>query len=181
MPRIKPFVPPFNVTGVAQMNDTLAGVSKYLFVYAVVESSLRVPIGFVNFTGSDCIRIRTSPSTGPFIRFNFKKNTVSAFYNTHVIMGSSSGDVPAQTFIDKLASLGVGNLPRCAGTIIRAVAISYKNVNVGTEGLRWGGIVSPVGAGFLGAGSTVVVVGILVMTGIVLGILKVGRKREVVL
>lgn len=55
--------------------------------------------------------------------------------------------------------------------------LQEENVSLGTEGLRWGGSVSPVGAGFLGAGLMVVVVGILVTVGIVLGILRVGRKK----
>jgi hypothetical protein len=39
--------------------------------------------------------------------------------------------------------------------------------------------VSPVGAGFLGAGLTVVVVGILATVGIVLGILRAGRREPI--
>ena len=47
------------------------------------------------------------------------------------------------------------------------------------KGLRWGGNVSPVGAGFLGAGLTVVVVGIVMTIWIVLGVVRVGRKKRV--
>lgn len=46
----------------------------------------------------------------------------------------------------------------------------FLQEDVSTEGLRWGESVSLVGAGFLGAGLTVMVVGI------VLGILRAGRK-----
>lgn len=50
-------------------------------------------------------------------------------------------------------------------------------MTVDTKGLRWGGSVSPVGAGFLGAGLTVFVVGILMTIGVVLGIVRVGRGK----
>jgi len=48
---------------------------------------------------------------------------------------------------------------------------------MGSHGLRWGGDVSPVGAGFLGAGLAVVVVGILVTVGVMLGLLRVGKRK----
>ena len=50
-------------------------------------------------------------------------------------------------------------------------------MNLGSQGLRWGGSVSPVGAGFLGAGLMVAVVGILATVGVVLGLLRVGKRK----
>ena len=135
----------------------------------------------VNYSGSIAFEVRTSPSTGPFIRFNFKNGTDDPSYNTYGIMGSPSGDVPTQTFIDNLAPLGVGTLPAwcktCGNTNSRGCQFLQGNVNTGTEGLRWGGTVSPMGAGFLGAGLTVVVIGILATVGIILGLLRVGKRK----
>jgi len=78
-------------------------------------------------------------------------------------MGSSSGDVPVQAFIDNLAPLGVETLPEwctlCGNNNSRGCQfLQEENVNLGSQGLKWGGSVSPVGAGFLGAGLVVVVV-----------------------
>jgi len=97
-------------------------------------------------------------------------------------MGSSSGDVPVQTFIDNLAPLGVETLPEwctlCGNNNSRGCQfLQVENVNLGSQGLRWGGNVSPVGAGFLGAGLVVVVVGILAMVGVMLGVLRVGKRK----
>ena len=96
-------------------------------------------------------------------------------------MGSSSGDVPVETFIDSITPLGVGTLPEwctiCGNNNSRGCQFLQGNVTLGTEGLKWGGNVSPVGAGFLGAGLTVVVIGILGTAGIILGLLKVGKRK----
>ncbi|KAF9783326.1 phosphoglycerate mutase-like protein [Thelephora terrestris] len=160
----KPFISLFNVTGVAEMNTTFAGV--------------------VDFAASVALEVRTSPSTGPFIRFNFKNGTNDLSYNTYGIMGSASGDVPIQTFIDTLSPIAIENLPQwcnlCGNNFSRGCQyLQEGNVNADTKGLRWGGSVSPVGAGFLGAGLTVFVVGISVMVGIALGVLRVGKARPV--
>jgi len=157
----KPFVSLFNVTGVAEMNNTLAGV--------------------VDFTGSVAFEVRTSPTTGPFIRFNFKNGTADSSYNTYGIMGSSSGDVPVRTFIDNLTPLGVDTLPEwcklCGNANSRGCQFLQENVSTDSQGLRWGGSVSPVGAGFLGAGLTVAVIGILATVAVVLGLLRVGKRK----
>lgn len=159
----KPFVSLFNVTGVAEMNVTLAGV--------------------VDFTASIALEVRTSPSSGPFIRFNFKNGTNDRSYNTYGIMGSASGDVPIQTFINNLSPIGIESLPEwctlCGNTYSRGCQFLQEvKVNADAQGLRWGGDVSPVGAGFLGAGLTVFVVGILMTIGVFLGIVRVGRNRR---
>ena len=179
----KPFVSLFNVTGVAQMNNTLAGVGKHPLSCPFI--SIGVPsIGLfpaVDFSGSIAFEVRTSPTTGPFIRFNFKNGTADSSYNTYGIMGSSSGDVPVQTFIDNLAPIGVETLPEwcklCGNTDPRGCQFLQENVNTSAQGLKWGGSVSPVGAGFLGAGLTITVIGILATVGIILGLLRVGKRK----
>lgn len=105
-------------------------------------------------------------------------------YNPYGIMGSASGDVPIQTFINNLSPLAIENLPQwctlCGNDFSRGCQfLQQGNVNADTQGLRWGGKVSPVGAGFLGAGLTVFVVGVLMVAGIVLGIVRVGKTRPV--
>jgi len=190
----KPFISLFNVTGVAQMNDSLAGVGECLVscpfchqVWRWDTDQFSFPFFLpVNFAGSIAFEVRTSPTSGPFIRFNFKNGTDDPSYHTYGIMGSTSGDVPVQTFIDNLAPIAIETLPEwcatCGNNDSRGCQFLQGktlqgNVGLGGEGLRWGGSVSPVGAGFLGAGLTVVAVAILVMTGIILGILRVGKKE----
>jgi len=143
------------------MNNTLAGV--------------------VNYAASIAFEVRTSSTGGPFIRFNFKNGTDDSSYNTYGMMGSTSGDVPVQTFINDLTPISIDNLPEwctlCGNNNSRGCQFLQEDVSLGTEGLRWGGSISPVGAGFLGAGLTVVVAGILATAGIILGILRVGKKK----
>lgn len=137
----------------------------------------------MDFAASIALEIRTSPSTGPFIRFNFKNGTNDPSYNAYGIMGSASGDVPIQTFIDNLSPLGIENLPEwctlCGNGYSRGCQFLQEgNVSIGTKGLRWGGDVSPVGAGFLGVGLTLFAVGILMVIGVVLGVVRVGRGKQ---
>jgi hypothetical protein len=138
----------------------------------------------VDFVASIALEVRTSPSTGPFIRFHFKNGTNDPSYTTYGIMGSASGDVPLQTFIDNLSPIGIENLPEwcslCGNDYSRGCQFLGKgNVNADAKGLRWSGDVSPVGAGLLGAGLTVFVAGVLVAIGVLLGIVRIGRKKPV--
>lgn len=116
-----------------------------------------------------------------FIRFNFKNGTDDPSYNTYGIMGSPSGDIPVQTFMNNLSPIGVETIQEwcamCGNNNSRGCQFLQENANVGTEGLRWGGSVSPVGAGLLGAGLMVVVVGILATVGAILGLLCVGKGK----
>ena len=135
----------------------------------------------MNFAASIALEVRTSPSTGPFIRFNFKNGTDDSTYNTYGIMGSTSGDVPIETFINNLSPIEVDNLPQwcnlCGNNYSRGCQfLQAGNVSADTSGLKWGGNVSPVGAGFLGAGLTVFVAGVLMAVAFVLGVLRVRRK-----
>lgn len=164
------------------MNSSLAGVGES-FYFLFVIPQVRPIISAVNFAASIALEVRTSPSTGPFVRFNFKNGTDDLSYNTYGIMGSASGDVPLQTFIDNLSSLGTENLPEwcaeCGNNYSRGCQfLQVGSVKSDMSVLRWGGDVSPVGAGFLGAGLTVVVVGILVAIGILMGILRVGKPER---
>ena len=94
-------------------------------------------------------------------------------------MESASGDIPFQTFIDNLSPIGIENLPEwctlCGNTYSRGC--QFLQANMDTKGLRWGGDVSPVGAGFLGAGLTIFVVGVLMTIVIVSGVVRVERKK----
>ena len=183
----KPFISLFNVTGVAQMNNSLAGVGKYRphhpYYHRMRFRSTNRSLPLVDFSGSIAFEVRTSPKTGPFIRFNFKNGTTDSSYNTYGIMGSSSGDVPVQTFIDKLSPFGVETLPEwctlCGNINSRGCQfLQEENMNLGSHGLRWGGSMSPMGAGLLGAGLAVVVVGIFATVGVVLGLLRVGKRKS---
>lgn len=137
----------------------------------------------MDFTASIALEVRTSSAAGPFIRFNFKNGTNDVSYNTYGIMGSASGDVPIQTFIHNLSPLGIENLPewctQCGNNYSRGCQFLQQGNANAIVGLGWGGEVSPVGAGFLGAGLTVVVVGILMAIAVVSGIVRVGKKTPI--
>ena len=81
-----------------------------------------------------------SPTTGPLVWFGFGNGTDDPSYNTYGIMGSSSEDVPIQTFINNITPLGVDTLPeRCTMCENDSRGCQFPQEDVSTEGLRLGG------------------------------------------
>ncbi|KAG6903278.1 hypothetical protein C0995_000173 [Termitomyces sp. Mi166 len=129
----KPFISLFNMTKAAQASPELAGIVNYAAVLA--------------------LEARQPASGKPVLRFNFMNDT-GADFKTYPILGSTS-DVLLSDFIDHLQPVGIELINDwcsvCANTQDRgcdaltlAVAESRPTI-------------SPVGAGFLGAGLTLAV------------------------
>jgi len=159
----KPFLSLFNMTGVAQANPQLAGL--------------------VNYASAVTLEVR-QPSAGgePVVRFSFKNGTDADFVQYNLI--GSTGDVPISALADHVNSALINSTSqwctvcnntqdRGCGAIAQAAAQAALTANVGHHQR-----ISPVGAGFLGAGLTLVVV--LGMFGVLafLGLLTIGRGKR---
>jgi len=161
----KPFISLFNMTGAAQQQPELAEIVPYASALA--------------------LEVR-QPSAGgePVIRLNFKNGTGEDFKPINFLGGS--GDVPLSTLVNHVNPALVNSTAawctacnnkqdRGCGALAAAASqasAAAVNANVRHQAL------SPVGAGFLGAGLTLAVV--LAMFGVLafLGLLTVGRGRS---
>ncbi|PIL35202.1 hypothetical protein GSI_02992 [Ganoderma sinense ZZ0214-1] len=167
----KPFLSLFNMTGV------------------VADGAL--PPAIVNYAASVVLEVR-QPSSGssPVVRFTFKNGTDDATYRTYPMRftgwdgSSSSADAPLATFVQAFAPAGINTTLEwcnaCAQTQLRGCAALYAGN--GTAGASVAGVrherISPVGAGFLGAGLTVAVFGIVAAVLVFLGLLTLGRGKR---
>ncbi|KAI0056307.1 phosphoglycerate mutase-like protein [Artomyces pyxidatus] len=152
----KPFLSLFNMTGATAANSSLAGLVDYASAWA--------------------LEVRQPSSGGePVLRFNFKNG--SDIFRTYAFLGST-GDVPLSTFINTLAPSAVNtttewcgvcgnNQDRGCGALAQASAAAKPHQRI-----------SPVGAGFLGAGLTLAVA--LMAFGVLafLGVLTFGRPQR---
>ncbi|KAJ7644342.1 histidine phosphatase superfamily [Roridomyces roridus] len=159
----KPFMSLFNMTGAAQQSPQLAGIVNYA---AAVALEVREPSG----GGSAVLRLR------------FKNGTDDQF-TTYNFLGQT-GDVPLQSFIDFVNPALINSTADwctvCNNTQDRgcgAIAAAAAQANaaaingIGHHHQR----ISPVGAGFLGAGLTIAVM--LGMFGVLafLGLITLGK------
>ncbi|KAJ7081378.1 histidine phosphatase superfamily [Mycena belliarum] len=156
----KPFLSLFNMTGAASQNPQLAAI--------------------VNYASAMVLEVRQPSSGGEHvIRLNFKNGTGDDF-ETYNFLGASN-DVPLSTLVNHVnpalidsttAWCAACNNKQDRGCAALAAAASQASTNVGLHQL-----ISPVGAGFLGAGLTLAVV--LAMLGVLafLGMLTIGRGR----
>ncbi|OAX39877.1 phosphoglycerate mutase-like protein [Rhizopogon vinicolor AM-OR11-026] len=155
----KPFLSLFNMTGVAAANPSLAGIVDYA---AAVAFELRQP----------------SAGGEPVIRFNFKNGSDAAFVTYNFL--NSTEDVPLSAFIDAMAPVSVNTTADwcsiCANTQDRGCAALTLATEQGEAAAQ--PKISPVGAGFLGAGLTLAVVAFMVGTLAFLGVLTVGKFRK---
>ncbi|PBK78349.1 phosphoglycerate mutase-like protein [Armillaria solidipes] len=158
----KPFLSLFNMTGVAQMNPQLQGIVNYAAVVA--------------------LEIRNSSSSGePVLRFNFKNGTDDNGFTTYNIL-NSTGDVPLSTFVNYLSPAAVNTTADwckvCGNTQDRGCGALALAASEASAAARVNQRISPVGAGFLGAGLTLAVC--LAMLGVLvfLGFLTVGKGRS---
>ncbi|KAJ7134333.1 histidine phosphatase superfamily [Mycena epipterygia] len=166
----KPFLSLFNMTGVAEQNPQLAGI--------------------VNYAAAVALEVR-QPSAGgePVVRFNFKNGTGEEFVTYNWLGGSS--DVPLSTFYFSSLSLQpalvnstaawctVCNNTQDRGCAALTLAASQASAAAASaDAGHHHQPISPVGAGFLGAGLTLAVV--LAMFGVLafLGMLTVARGRS---
>jgi len=153
----KPFISLFNMTGVAEASPELAGV--------------------VNYAAALALEVRQTGSNEPVIRFNFKNGTEAQFVQYNILGGN--GDVPLSQFISKLAPAALNTTSEwcttCANTADRGCAeLQVIRSQESTSRPK----ISPVGAGFLGAGLTLAVAAIMLAALFFFGLLAFGRRRS---
>jgi len=159
----KPFLSLFNMTGVIEQNPQLAGIVNYA---AAVALEVRQP----------------SDGSAPVVRFNFKNGSDVDFV-TYKFLGGVE-DVPLSTLVNHVSPALInttadwcaacGNTKdRGCGALALAASKAAASGNGGSHQR-----ISPVGAGFLGAGLTLAVM--LAMLGVLvfLGMLTIGRGRS---
>ncbi|KAK7056626.1 hypothetical protein VNI00_002343 [Paramarasmius palmivorus] len=154
----KPFLSFFNMTGAAEANSQLAGI--------------------VNYAASVALEVRQPSSGGaPVVRFNFKNGTDDLEYKTYNFL-NATGDVPLSTFIEYLQPAAINttaqwcsecNNSKDRGCGALALAASQAQGSVHQR-------ISPVGAGFLGAGLTLFVALAMLAVLFFLGLLTFGKK-----
>ncbi|KAJ7070028.1 histidine phosphatase superfamily [Mycena amicta] len=160
----KPFLSIFNMTGVAQAHPELAGLVNYA---AAVAMEVRQP----------------GDGSEPVVRFSFKNGTDASFVGYDLLGGT--GDVTISALANHINPALINSTTqwcsacnntqdRGCGALAQAAAAALASAPaVHTAHQR----ISPVGAGFLGAGLTLAVM--LAMFGVLafVGCLTVGRGR----
>ncbi|KAG7091478.1 hypothetical protein E1B28_010509 [Marasmius oreades] len=155
----KPFLSLFNMTGVAQMNPDLAGI--------------------VNYAGTVALEVRQLADSSKVVRFNFKNGTEDT-YKRYPFMGSSSGEVPLEQFIQHLQPAAINSTAdwctvcgndKDRGCGALALAASQAQESIHQK-------ISPVGAGVLGAGLTLFVAIVMLLVLSFLGLVAFGKKGK---
>jgi prostatic aicd phosphatase len=168
----KPLISLFNMTGAAQQNTQLAGVGE----------SCTIPgkhpiVNFwsfeVNYAAALALEVRNTSSGEIVIRFNFKNGTDEDDFKTYNFLGQSD-DVPLSSFIDALSvrlnlspafsalrsfqSHTINSTAQwcqvCNNTNDRGCDAIAGFISSGMTGSSDQHIISPIGAGFLGASLT---------------------------
>ncbi|KAF9267593.1 phosphoglycerate mutase-like protein [Marasmius fiardii PR-910] len=155
----KPFLSMFSMTGVAQMNQSLAGI--------------------VNYAGTVALEVRQPAGGGsPVVRFNFKNGSDDTGYNTYGFMNNSAGEIPLQQLIDHLQPAAINSTADwcnvCGNTQDRGCGALSLAAASTTHHQK----ISPVGAGFLGAGLTIFVALVMLSVLYFLGLIAFGKKSK---
>ncbi|KAI0930855.1 hypothetical protein AcV7_004926 [Taiwanofungus camphoratus] len=162
----KPFLSLFNMTGV------------------VADGAL--PAAIVDYAASVVLEVRESPSSSePVIRFTFKNGTSDSGFSTYPLSfsgwdGTGGKDVPLSTFVTAFEPAAVNTTLQwcdvCGQTTERGCATALAasaDMSVHVRHQK----ISPVGAGFLGAGLTVAVLGAALLALLFMGVLTLGAGR----
>lgn len=162
----KPFLSLFNMTGVSQNGG--------------------IPPAIVNYAAAVIMEVRQPASGGqPVIRFNFKNGTDDPDFIAHNLTfsgWSGDGDVPLSTFLTAFEPAAINTTLQwcgvCNQTTARGCGDLLAPLNASTTASTHHDKISPVGAGFLGAGLTVAV--FLMAFGVLffLGFLSLGGKKK---
>ncbi|KAG8716414.1 hypothetical protein FRC11_013397 [Ceratobasidium sp. 423] len=156
----KPFISLFNMTGVAMQYPELAGI--------------------VNYASAVTLELRRPVSGGsPFVRLNFKNGSDAAGFTTYNMFGENQ-DTPLDEFTSRLTPYSIDDLNSWCTTCNnwqdrKCNLVAAANTSV----IAWKkDAVSPVGAGFIGAGVTIAV--FLAALGVMafMGLLTFGRKSR---
>ncbi|EKM49712.1 uncharacterized protein PHACADRAFT_265304 [Phanerochaete carnosa HHB-10118-sp] len=162
----KPFLSLFNMTG--------------------VNADGQVPPAIVNYAAALALEVR-QPSGGgePFIRFQFKNGTdddVFKTYNMQLPSMSSPGDVPLSTFLSTFEPVAINTTLEwcltCNQTTLRGCGalLNASSAAASAPAPTHHDRISPVGAGFLGAGLTFAVYSMLLAALVLLGLLNFGKR-----
>ncbi|OBZ71231.1 Prostatic acid phosphatase [Grifola frondosa] len=161
----KPFLSLFNMTGV------------------VADNAL--PPAIVNYAASVVFEVRQAASSSePVIRFNFKNGSDDDSFHPVPMSfsgwdGSGGADVPMSTFIDAFQPAAVNTTldwcTLCGQTQLRGCAALLAGSTI--EFVKAHDRISPVGAGFLGAGLTAAVMGAMLGVLFFLGLLTAGLRN----
>ncbi|EIW59547.1 phosphoglycerate mutase-like protein [Trametes versicolor FP-101664 SS1] len=164
----KPFLSLFNMTG--------------------VNADGALPPTIVNYAAGVILEVRQpAGSSEPVLRFTFKNGTDDASFLPYPMSfpgwsGSADQDVPMSTFINAFQPAAVNTTLDwchvCGQTQAREcgalLGASSSNVQLAAHHDR----ISPVGAGFLGAGLTVAVFAMVLATLVFLGFLSFTRGKR---
>lgn len=130
----KPFLSLFNMTGAAQMNDTLAAI--------------------VDYSAALLLEVRQEDGGEPFVTFKFNNGTNDDNFITYGFLNSSTSRVPVSTFISTLQPHAIPDIPTwckvCQNTQDRGCAALFAAASSSTFTPKHDRV-SPVGAGFIGA------------------------------
>ncbi|KAK0503448.1 histidine phosphatase superfamily [Armillaria luteobubalina] len=170
-------------TSITASDDSLK-ISYLALAYKPFLSSQMNPQlqGIVNYAAAVALEIRNSSSSGETVlRFKFKNGTDDNGFTTYNIL-NSTGDVPLSTFVNYLSPAAVNTTADwckvCGNTEDRGCGALALAASEASAAARVNQRISPVGAGFLGAGLTLAVC--LAMLGVLifLGFLTVGKGRS---
>lgn len=160
-----------------------------LFNMTGVVADDQLPPALVNYAAAVALEIRSSSdSSEPVVRFQFKNGTDDAAFKPYEMQlpgMSTPGDVPLSTFLSVMEPVAVNTTLQwcnvCAQTSARGCAAllgaansSTSTAAVATHHDR----ISPVGAGFLGAGLTFAVYSMLLGVLALMGLLAFGRRKH---
>ncbi|KAI6114280.1 histidine phosphatase superfamily [Pisolithus sp. B1] len=153
----KPFLSLFNMTGVAAANPQLAGIADYA---SVVAFELRQPNG---------------DSSEATVRFNFKNGSDPQF-TTYNWM-NTTGDIKVTSLYNALWSSTVNGTADWCSVCQNTEVSSCAALNLAAQQARAAALspISPVGAGFLGAGMTIVLFGVALSSLLFFGLLRLKR------
>ncbi|KIK90471.1 hypothetical protein PAXRUDRAFT_151872 [Paxillus rubicundulus Ve08.2h10] len=155
----KPFLSLFNMTGIAAANPQLAGI--------------------VDYASAVAFEVRQPTSGGePVIRFNFKNGTDSEF-TTYNFLGRTE-DAPLSAFIDAVAPVAVNTTANWCSVCQNSQDRGCGALTLAAQQAHSAALspISPVGAGFLGAGLTLVIVALSLGTLAFLGLLTLGKVSK---
>ncbi|PCH40370.1 phosphoglycerate mutase-like protein [Wolfiporia cocos MD-104 SS10] len=169
----KPFMSLFNMTGV---------------------NNAGVPAALVDYASSIVLEVRQSESsTEPLIRFQFKNGSADANFTRYSMSfsgwnGASGADVPLSTFLTAFEPAAINTTLQwcnvCGQTTERGCATALAAADYANGSGARHQKITPVGAGFLGAGLTAAVflmaLGVLLLLGVLtLGAGRFRRRRSV--
>ena len=141
----------------------------------------------VNYAAGVVFEVRLpAGASEPVIRFTFKNGTDDDTFIAHNMSfpgwdGTTGGDAPLSAFVAAFEPSAVNTTLEwchvCNQTVDRGCA-ALLGASTATSASQHHDKISPVGAGFLGAGVTIVVMSALVGLLLAIGFLSLGKKKS---